>query len=138
MRRDPRISLTDIDQAGADIESFTAGMDLDSYIGDRRTQAAVERKFEIIGEAMNRLFQEHPEFAKQVSGFRQIIDFRNQLVHGYDSVESEIVWHHSVNHLPQLRLTVQALLAELESAAESSNDSAEVEEPGDSDSCNPF
>ena len=49
MRRDPRISLTDIDQAGADIESFTAGMDLDTYIGDRRTQAAVERKFEIIG-----------------------------------------------------------------------------------------
>ena len=55
MQPDPRIVLTHIEQAGADIESFTDGMDAVAYTDDARTQAAVERKFEIIGEAVNRL-----------------------------------------------------------------------------------
>ena len=63
MRPDPRVLLADIDRAGADIVRFTGGMDGDAYAGDALMQAAVERKFEIIGEALNRLHQSHPELA---------------------------------------------------------------------------
>ena len=55
MLADPRVLLSDIDQAGADIERFIGGMDRGAYADDALTQAAVERKFEIIGEALNRL-----------------------------------------------------------------------------------
>ena len=55
MQPDPRALLADVEQAGADIEYFTAGMSREAYLDDIRTQAAVERKFEIIGEALNRL-----------------------------------------------------------------------------------
>ena len=48
MRHDPRVLLTDIDQAGADIEHFTEGMDIDACTTDLMVRSAVERKFEII------------------------------------------------------------------------------------------
>ena len=56
MRSDPRVLLEDIDQAGSDLGRFIENMDNASYVADVQTQAAVERKFEIIGEAMNQLY----------------------------------------------------------------------------------
>ena len=114
MRPDPRFLLADIDRAGADIERFTQGMDGVAYAGDARTQAAVERKFEIIGEALNRLHQARPDLAERIPRHRRIIDFRNLLIHGYASVLPERVWDYAENHLPELRRIVQALLAEME------------------------
>ena len=58
MRPDPRILLADADRAAADIVRFTGGMNREAYVGDARMQAAVERKFEIIGEALNRLHRD--------------------------------------------------------------------------------
>lgn len=118
MRRDPRVLLADVDRAGADIERFIDGLDSVAYVGDKRTQAAVERKFEIIGEALNRLHKAHPELASRVPRLRQIIDFRNLLIHGYASVMPIRVWDYAANHLPQLRQTVQLLLNELGTAEE--------------------
>ena len=113
MRPDPRVLLADIDRAAADIASFTEDMDGSAYADDARTQAAVERKFEIIGEAMNRLHQAHPELAERIPRLRRIIDFRNLLIHGYASVRPERVWDYAENQLPLLRRIVRALLAEL-------------------------
>ena len=118
MRRDPRVLLTDIDQAGADIQSFIDGMDSAVYAGDARTQAAVERKFEIIGEAINRLNADHPSLASRIPDMRRIIDFRNYLAHGYDHVAPRLVWLYTANNLPELRRVVQALLAEMEATGE--------------------
>lgn len=114
MRPDPRVLLADIDRAGADIARFTQGMDSDAYASDTLTQAAVERKFEIIGEALNRLRKARPELADRIPRLRRIIDFRNLLIHGYANVMPERVWDYAENHLPQLRQTVEALLAGLE------------------------
>ena len=113
MHRDPRVSLADIEQAGADIARFIEGMDLEAYSADARTQAAVERKFEIVGEALNRLRGGHPEHAARIPDLRRIIGFRNVLPHGYDRVVPENVWDYATNDLPELRRVVQALLAEL-------------------------
>lgn len=115
MRHDTRVLLTDIDQAGADIERFTEGMDMGAYAADSVVQSAVERKFEIIGEAVNRLHQDDPDLAERIPGIRDIIDFRNLLAHGYEHVSSERVWTYASSDLPQLRRVVQALLDELES-----------------------
>ena len=71
MRRDARVLLTDIDQAGADIEIFTDGMDSAAFAADARKQAAVERKFEIIGEVVNRLHKDHPELARRIPEMRR-------------------------------------------------------------------
>ena len=82
MHPDPRVLLADIDRAGADIGRFTEGMDSGAYAGDALTQAAVERKFEIIGEALNRLQKAHPKLAGRIPRLRRIIAFRNLLIHG--------------------------------------------------------
>ncbi len=66
MHPDPRVLLADVEQAGEAIERFTEGMDQAAYGNDFRTQAAVERKFEIIGEALNILSKSNPELADKV------------------------------------------------------------------------
>lgn len=118
MRHDARVLLADIDQASADIERFTEGMDMDAYATDSVVQSAVERKFEIIGEALNRLHQNDPNLAERIPGIREVIDFRNLLAHGYEHVASRRVWTYANSNLPQLRRVVQALLGELESLEE--------------------
>ena len=55
-------------------------MDRDTYVGDARTQAAVERKFEIIGEALNRLHLTCPEIADRIPALREVVGFRNLLI----------------------------------------------------------
>ena len=113
MRRDPRCPLADIDLAAADIARFTEGMDSSAYVGDALVQAAVERKFGIIGEALNRLHRDHPEVAERIPRLRLIVDFRNLLSHAYDRVEPDRVWTYARRDLPPLHRTVQELLAEL-------------------------
>lgn len=113
MHRDPRVLLADIDRAGEDIGRFTRDIDSGAYAEDAMAQAAVERKFEVIGEALNRLNQDHPELAARVPGLRKVVDSRNLLAHGYDRVVTELVWSYAESNLPQLRRSVQDLLAEL-------------------------
>ena len=113
MRPDPRVLLADVDRAASDITRFAEGMDRETYVGDARTQAAVERKFEIIGEALNRLHQIQPEVAARIPSLREIVDFRNLLIHGYAIVIPERVWDYAENDLPNLHKMVQTLLAEM-------------------------
>ena len=90
--------------------SFVAGMSYEDYREDRKTQAAVERKFEIIGEALNRLSRINPELLSQITNYRSIISFRNILAHGYDSVEDRVVWGIVESDLYQLLRDVIRLL----------------------------
>ena len=113
MRPDPRILLADADRAAADIVRFTDGMNREAYVGDARTQAAVERKFEIIGEALNRLHRDCPEIAERIPPLREVVDFRNLLIHGYAAVIPDRVWDYAQNDLPELHRIVRELLAEL-------------------------
>ncbi len=113
MHRDPRVLLADIEQAGADIARFTEGVTREDYLRDGLIQAAVERKFEIIGEALKRLHGDHGEIAQRIPRLRRIVDFRNLLSHGYDRVIPERVWSYANHDLPEFLRTVHALLAEL-------------------------
>ena len=106
MRPDPRILFADVDLASADFESFIDGLDRETYVGDARTQAAVERRFEIIGEALNRLHQSEPDVAVRIPPPREVVSFRNLLIHGYADVIPDRVWDDAEQDLPALRKTV--------------------------------
>ena len=113
MQRDPRAYLWDVRESALAIQSFTAGMDATAYAGNAMAQAAVERKFEVIGEALNQLAKLDAAMAARIPDLPQIVAFRNQLIHGYATVNVGTVWNIAQNALPSLLDAVQALLDEL-------------------------
>ncbi|ATE62133.1 HepT-like ribonuclease domain-containing protein [Thauera sinica] len=78
------------------------------FLGDLRTQRAIERSFEILGEAANQLPAE-PRARYADVPWRVIIDHRNRLIHGYASVEPARVWQTIVRDLPGLRVSLERL-----------------------------
>lgn len=112
MQRDPRAFLWDVREAARAIQHFTAGMDAGAYAANEMAQSAVERKFEIIGEALNQLAKLEPALAARIPDLPQIIAFRNQLIHGYATVNVTTVWNVVQNALPGLLNAVQGLLGE--------------------------
>ena len=103
--------LIDIRTALLEIQEFTDGMNLSSYRADSKCKAAVERMFEIIGEACTRMRDRFPETFEKIANGHNIIGFRNRLIHGYDSVDDGIVWDVLQTKLIDLLKDVEALLA---------------------------
>jgi len=87
-----------------------AGRDLADYAADELLRSAVERKFEIMGEALNRIRQDDPDVLAGIRDHRAIISFRNILIHGYDTIDDRIVWGVIQEGLPGLVEDVAALL----------------------------
>ena len=108
--KDPRKFLFDIIEAANDIEEFVADMTLEDYISDIQVKAAVERKFEIIGEALNRIKKVSPELLDDITEYKKIITFRNILAHGYDIVSDPIVWDIIQSNLSLLLEEARAIL----------------------------
>ena len=113
MPRDPRAFLWDVQEAGKAIANFTSGLDAAAFAAHPMAQASVERKFEVIGEALNQLAKHHPQIAPRIPDIAKIVAFRNVLVHGYASVDMSTVWNTVQSSLPRLMANVQQLLDEL-------------------------
>jgi uncharacterized protein with HEPN domain len=75
-------------------------------------RAAVERNFEVIGEALSQVQRFFPEIAGRVTDEQQIIAFRNRLTHGYATVRHALVWDIVQTKLPLLQQEVEELLRE--------------------------
>ena len=112
MHADARKLLWDSQQCTERIARFTAGKTFTEYLADEYLRAAVERQFEIIGEAMSQLRRVDPDIAALVPELPRIIAFRNILIHGYASVDNQLVWGVLETDLPSLRATLGRLLAE--------------------------
>lgn len=112
MPRDPRAFLWDAREAALAIQSFTAGLDADGYMANPLVQAAVERKFEVIGEALNQLSRCNAERAARIADLPKIVAFRNQLIHGYATINASTVWNIAQTALPPLLASVRGLLDE--------------------------
>lgn len=75
---------------------------------DLKTRKAVERNIEIIGEAMDRILKIDPDF--KITDSRKIVDTRNRIIHGYDSVSNDVIWLIVNRYLPVLEKEVEKLL----------------------------
>jgi uncharacterized protein with HEPN domain len=106
--------LTDVLLSIEEIESYfvRGNMKYEEFAKDILRRRAVERNIEIIGEAINRILKASPTF--ELSHARAIVNTRNRVIHGYDSVTSEFLWGLIINHLPALKEDVKRLLQRTE------------------------
>ena len=99
---DIRIAINSIYEYLGDQSNFNV------YITNKQLRRSVEREFEIIGEAVNKILQLDPDII--ISNARKIVSLRNRVIHAYDNVDNEIVWGIIINHLPKLKEDVDKLL----------------------------
>lgn len=92
------------------IQSFTAHVSFDDYSGNLMLRSAVERQFEILGEALNRASESYPASLSSLPDVPRIVGMRNRIIHGYDSVDDEIVWDAIQHHIPPLLAALPDIL----------------------------
>jgi uncharacterized protein with HEPN domain len=112
LRRDPKSLLWDAREAAEVIAAITAGKTFDEFDRDIVLRSAVERQFEIIGEALAQLARLDAALAQRIPDLREIIAFRDVLIHGYAMIDRARVWQVIQVNLPQLRAVLAELLAE--------------------------
>ena len=102
--------LYDILSAIEEIEGFFVNSPklFSDYQKDIRTKRAVERNIEIIGEAMSRILKE--DDSVEITNSRKIVNVRNRIIHGYDSVSDDIIWGIVIRYLPTLKSEIEQLL----------------------------
>lgn len=110
MRLEARKYVFDIQRAVALLTEFTANKAFADYACDAMLRAAVEREFEIIGEALAQLAKRDADIAARISEHRRIIAFRNILIHGYAEVDDRLVWDVIETKLPVLSRDIATLL----------------------------
>jgi uncharacterized protein with HEPN domain len=102
--------LFDIQRALSALEQFIGQKSFTDYAADAMLRAATERQFEIIGEALAQLAKRDPSVASRITDYRQIIAFRNILIHGYAEIDDRLVWDIIETKLPKLHADVDDLL----------------------------
>ena len=111
MQIEIKVWLYDVLNAIIEIESyFEEHTTFEEFKSDLKTKRAVERNIEIIGEAMNCILKKDNEI--QITQARQIVDVRNRIIHGYDTVSDEIIWAIVIQYIPILHNEVSSLLDE--------------------------
>jgi uncharacterized protein with HEPN domain len=110
--RDQRAYLWDITGACRHIITFAQGKTLEDYQRDILLRSAIERQLMIVGEALNQAIRLVPELGDRIGDSRQIVSFRNRLVHGYATIAHDIVWDVVANDVARLLAEVERLLAE--------------------------
>ena len=104
--------LYDIKLSIAEIDSFFENTEMNFFIyrDNIMLKRAVERNLEIIGEATNRILKRDENYIEKITGARQIIGLRNQVIHAYDSISDENIWSVLIKHLPVLDTEVKDLI----------------------------
>jgi len=111
MSRDFRLYLDDILDAINQIQTYVAGLDERDFAADRKTQDAVIRNLEIIGEAAGSLPSDVQDRAEEIE-WRKIKGLRNILIHGYFGINLPIIWDVVQNKLGPLEKVCRKLLEE--------------------------
>lgn len=105
--------LNDMLDSIKQIESYfdTLPRRFDIFCKTPMMQRAIQMNISIIGEATNRLLKIAPEIP--ITKARKIVDTRNYMIHGYDSVSHDMVWSIVINHLPLLKSEIIKILTEI-------------------------
>jgi uncharacterized protein with HEPN domain len=98
-------------QAARSISAMVDQETFATYAADQRLRWAVERGFEIVGEALTQLRKIDPATAQSITDWRAIIGFRNVLIHGYAAIQHDKTWDIAKRELPILLAEVEQLLA---------------------------
>ncbi|MFH1379560.1 MAG: HepT-like ribonuclease domain-containing protein [bacterium] len=102
--------LYDIYQAVKNIKSFVKNKSFENYKRNTLLQSALERQFEIIGEALNRIKKIDDAFISSIDDAHKIIGLRNVIAHGYDIIDLKIIWDAVKYNLPKLKKEITRLL----------------------------
>ncbi len=100
-KREIRLFISDIKEATEAIFEYVKGIDFEVFVNDRKTHSAVIREFEIIGEAVKNLPDDIKDRHDEII-WRDIVDFRNLLIHAYFGVDFDIIWNTIKEDLPKL------------------------------------
>jgi len=101
--------LFDIKEAIKSIESYLGDKrDFNVYQSNKMLRRAIEREFEIIGEAMTRI--QNLDNKINITTKKQMISMRNRVIHGYDKIDDAIIWGTIIKHLPILKNEIQNLI----------------------------
>ena len=109
MSRDPYLRLEEIIEACDRLQHYIGSLDFSDFDGDVKTQDAVIRVFEIIGEAVKSLPEEWTAKEPEIP-WRQIAGFRDVLAHAYFAVDTSVVWTAAAEKAPLLRAACMRLL----------------------------
>lgn len=112
MKRDPKSLLWDAREAAKAIVTMTASKTFADFDSDIVLRSAVERQFEITGEALRQLERLDAALAARVPNLREIVAFRNILIHGYAVIDRARVWRAVQHDLPGLRAALDDLLSQ--------------------------
>jgi uncharacterized protein with HEPN domain len=95
------------------IQTYTSSKSADDFLADRLLQDGVIRNFEILGEASRKLMETVPDAATQFGAipFTAIYAMRNQLAHGYFTVDLDVVWKVIERDIPELRAQLESAIA---------------------------
>jgi len=111
MRLEVQKWLYDILVSIESINEFVGGIRMfEAYEADKKTRRSVEREIMIIGEAVNRIRNIEPDI--KITHIQQIVATRNRVAHAYDAVNNAMIWGIVINHLPNLKIEIEQLLAE--------------------------
>ena len=111
MQREIKKYLFDIDSCIENIETFIGSPQLYSnFEHNLMLQQAIERNFEIIGEAVSNILKIYPDI--NITDARRMVDTRNKIIHAYDDIKLVQIWNIIINHLPLLKQEVKTLLDE--------------------------
>jgi uncharacterized protein with HEPN domain len=102
--------LVDALGAIAAAQEFVVGISLDGYLADKMRRSAVERQLEILGEACSRLAKLEPNAVGLIADLKLAIGLRNRIIHGYDSVDDEVLYFTVVEDLGTLKADLERLL----------------------------
>lgn len=114
--------LFDALEAGRAIQVFVAQRTFAEYEQNLMLRSAVERQFEIIGEALGQAEKENPNLSTLIPDARRIVGLRNRIIHAYDSVDDELLWQTIQTHISPLAERLGQLLEADESQTETQPD----------------
>ncbi len=109
----PRLYIEDMSKYCDHIIEFTSSISLDDFKTDLKTQLAVVRAFEVLGEAAKRIrdLPSATDPALASLPLQRAYETRNRFIHGYDTLNLDLVWEISVTDVPKLKADLDQLLA---------------------------
>jgi len=110
MRPESYAHVWDALQAVRALRRFTQGVSEEEYLSDLMLSSAVERQFEILCEALNRVRRSDPQTADKIPDIHRIIGMRNIIAHEYGSVDGRLVWAAATTHAVALETVLSRFL----------------------------